>query len=71
MLEPPGVLLPESNQSGVGAAENIAFGLANVGHASGMGRAREIALTVTGVLPKLPASPWRRVTRCKMVVRDP
>src|SRR5450755_2526280 len=36
-----------------------------------MGRPREIALTVTGILPKVPASPWRRVTRRKMVVRDP
>src|SRR5205823_11482031 len=60
----PGVFLPESLEKRVVAAENVALGFTHVRNADRKRAARtQSAFSIAGVLPKVPMSPGRRVTR--------
>src|SRR5438874_13777029 len=54
------------------ATENVALGLAHLGHTLRKTAARkQIALAVPGVLPEVPLAPGRSASRFAMVIRDP
>jgi hypothetical protein len=65
------MFLPECDQSSVAPAENIALGFFDVRDAPGMSEAREIALSISGVLPEVPAAPGIGVARFEMIIGDP
>src|SRR5918996_1220051 len=67
----PGACLPERFQRTSAAMENIAFCLADVGYALRITRTRQTAFAITGVLPKMPVTPWRGGLRPSTVVRHP
>src|SRR3954453_18554882 len=68
----PGVLMPEGDRRRGAAAENIAFRSRNVGDCLRVGRARtQVAFTVAGVLPQVPATPRRGGARFPMIIGNP
>lgn len=70
-MELPGVFLPESNQSSVASAEDIALSFFDVRDTPGMSEAREVTLSIAGVLPEVPATPGISIARLEMIIRDP
>src|SRR5260370_22205611 len=68
----PGVFLPESLKKRVVAAKNISLGFSKIGDTDRKRAARtQTAFAVTGVLPKVPASPRRSGPRLIVIIGDP
>ena len=63
---------PEGSKRGGAAAENVAFGLWNIGHAfreSGTGA--KTTFSVASVLPEMPITPRRGRARFIMIIGNP
>ena len=66
------MFLPEGLKQCIVAAKNISFGSSQIRDAGWIRVAwTQTAFTVASVLPKVPASPWRSISRLVVIIGDP